>query len=244
MPPFPLFQQGKGHLIENTFTTHQTGKGRTGLKRYEEYCVYIKELLDEQKVILHLVHPERLEFRFDRHLIQALIHQHTFEEQAFYQCLEEIPRYLLAIMNQDKELLLDMELKYYEEEEMESLEGEQISQEVKEKLKMIEKIFYHPSLLQALKIKQTSKTKFLHDFRWEVSQKLFDHEQGRLDPLRYVHLKIELASFANHAMKRPWLRYILDNEPHKDEVLLTLTQDDIDFLLMELTKMKQVMSRE
>ncbi|MFC7443252.1 hypothetical protein [Laceyella putida] len=214
------------------------------MKRYEEYCVYIKELLNQQKVILHFAHPERLEFRYDQHVIQALIDKQPFEEKAFYQCLEEIPRYLLAIINQDKELLLDMELKYYDEEDIASLEGEQISREVKEKLKVIEKIFYQPRLIQSLKIKQTSKSKLLSDFRWEVNHKIYDHEQGQLEPLRYVHLKIEMAPPANHSPKKPWLRYILDNEPHKEEVTLTLTHDDIDFLLMELTTMKKVMSRE
>ncbi|AUS07824.1 hypothetical protein C1X05_02605 [Laceyella sacchari] len=214
------------------------------MKCYEEYCAHIKTLWREKQVILHLVHPERLELRFDPSAVQSLIHKHQLEEKAFYQCLEEIPRYLLAILNQDEELLIDMELKYYEEEGIPLAEGEQLSREVQEKLKTIEKLFYHPQLSQSLKIKQTAKTKLLSGFSWEINQKTFDHQQGRLEPLCYAQLKIEIASPPNHSRKQPWLRYILDNEPHKDEVALTLTPDDIDYLLMELTKMKKVMSLE
>lgn len=211
------------------------------MEQYSEYCTLIKQLINEGKIVPQFRNSNALAFRFNETLLGDFISNMNIDKKGFLELLNyEIPEFIIAILNDDKDILLRFKTR---DEELSEEDRRSKADEIKKKLSIIEKTLVNRSLIESFIIKKSSKVKVLSELSWEISQKLYDNDEGELNKLKYANIHVHV----HDPQKRdPAAFYYLfkDSRGNEGDVTLSLTKEDIEYLILELEQIKKVMSGE
>jgi len=196
-------------------------------------CEIINQLLSSGKIKLHVVNSNLVRFIYDNEFINSYIQQNHLDRKTFKKDLREVQSFILAILVDNTELLF----RYVFDEEDDDKEL------VREKVQAVEQIFITNDIKNYFKIKSTAKTRLIRDVEWDVSEKLFDKEEGKLNNIRYAHFNLDTTE---NGVGLPFIsnNVFIPIEVPKQNILLTMTMDDVEYLLFELNELRRVMENE
>ena len=208
------------------------------MDEFRKHCGLMKELIEIGKLVPHVVNSNLIKFRYDNELMESYIRKEQLERKSFRRDLQEIPLFILAALIDNSELLF----RYLIDDELGEEEITLEQEKIREKIRMVEDIFITVDLRNVYKIKSTAKSRLLKEIDWEINEKLFNRSSGELSRLKYAQLYLDTA---DRESGMPFFAYIrFPVEETKIDLLLTITSDDIDYLLQELTELKKVLSNE
>ncbi|MGM1022550.1 MAG: hypothetical protein ACQEXV_18970 [Bacillota bacterium] len=208
------------------------------MDKFENITKLLKELIDSKVIIPQPINANDFIFRYeDKQLEKALEKHPSIEKKNFLNVLnKEISRYILAIHRDTLEVLIRFTL----EDDADQEKIKEQEEELRAKIGIVQKYLINENIINSLKLKISSKNYLLKNLDWELNHKSFDSFHGTLESLKYVTLDL-ISTTSNADAPFGFFNPFVNSDKH---LILNLTLEDVDYLLMELNKIKKVITSE
>jgi hypothetical protein len=200
---------------------------------FREICLFTKELVDKKIIIPHILSTKQLTFRFSEEKVKKLLNSQNLDEKQTMKALHvDIPKYLIGILDGGTDLIVHMALDSVSEGEKESTK-----ERILTKISDVESILLTPALINNYKVKSTTKTNLLKDISWDINERLYHNQEGHIDRARFINLFLETITSDDGF---PYNTFNPFRDLSQNSSSLTLTLEDVDFLINELQEMRRV----
>ncbi|WP_059051346.1 hypothetical protein [Paenibacillus senegalimassiliensis] len=204
------------------------------MEKFEKNLLFLKDLIKRRVILPHPVSSGDFYFRYDEKQLEDELKQNqAIDSKLFLETLnKEVGRYILAIYNDSLDALIRFNEIKEEDEKKEEL--------LREKINLVQKHLIDETLLNSFKLKESSKNNLLKNMSWELNSKLFDVSVGTMDSLNHITLDL-ITTTADNENPLGFFNPFVDRDTH---LVLSLTVEDIDYLLLEFNKIKRVIINE
>ncbi|NRS51758.1 hypothetical protein [Brevibacillus sp. HB2.2] len=211
------------------------------LSNFKKYCEIGKQLIEKDVIAPRIINENSMRFKSDSKELKEILLKEEVDYGDFIEFLNrELNKIIIAILSDNIDFLKHflIETSDDEDEEEDAENGNEI---LSEKIKLVEDILIDDQIRAAFLIKSTSKNKLISQITWEINEKTFDSYEGEIEKLKYATLVIkEIGSEAG----LPFSAVFPFVNEDKEAKVYTLTKQDIDYLLKELTRLKDVLANE
>jgi hypothetical protein len=211
------------------------------LDNFRKYSEITKRLIENDVISPRIINENSMRFKYNSKELKEILLGEEIDSGDFGEYLNrELNKIIIAILSDNidflKHFLLESSEDEGEDEDVDS--GNEV---LIEKIKLVEDLIIDDQIKASFLIKSTSKNKLISQITWEVNEKIYDSYEGEFEKLKYITLVIKDIGAESGMPFNAMFPFLNEN---KEENVYTLTEQDVDYLLKELNKLKGVLANE